>query len=176
FFGETLSTSQIAELCRDVLAEGLTHARDGADWAMVVSSVEKAMRDARLTMPPEPIRLALSQIAASSPLFPALEKLQEALQDMHAVLENQAERAETLEQCRVRALELLSGLEAWQAAARGEAPKQAGNERVVWVETYSSSLQLHQTPLSVAPIFSKQREGTPRAWIFTSATLAVKND
>jgi ATP-dependent DNA helicase DinG len=30
--------------------------------------------------------------------------------------------------------------------------------------------------LSIAPIFSKQREGTPRAWIFTSATLAVKND
>src|SRR5690606_35792872 len=26
------------------------------------------------------------------------------------------------------------------------------------------------------PIFSKQREGAPRAWIFTSATLAVKND
>src|SRR5690606_15255133 len=41
---------------------------------------------------------------------------------------------------------------------------------------FSSSLQLHQTPLSIAPIFNKQREGAPRAWIFTSATLAVKND
>jgi ATP-dependent DNA helicase DinG len=38
------------------------------------------------------------------------------------------------------------------------------------------SLHLHQTPLSIAPIFTKQREGTPRAWIFTSATLAVKDD
>jgi ATP-dependent DNA helicase DinG len=37
-------------------------------------------------------------------------------------------------------------------------------------------LQLHQTPLSIAPIFSKQREGPPRSWIFASATLAVKND
>jgi ATP-dependent DNA helicase DinG len=35
---------------------------------------------------------------------------------------------------------------------------------------------LHRTPLSIAPIFNKQREGTPRSWIFTSATLAVKND
>jgi ATP-dependent DNA helicase DinG len=35
---------------------------------------------------------------------------------------------------------------------------------------------LHKTPLSIAPIFSNQREGTPRTWIFTSATLAVKND
>lgn len=111
FFGETLSTSQIAELCRDVLAEGLTHARDGADWAMVVASVEKAMRDARLAMPHDPVRLALSQIAASSPLFPALEKLRESLHDMLGVLESQAERAETLEQCRVRALELANRLE-----------------------------------------------------------------
>jgi ATP-dependent DNA helicase DinG len=37
-------------------------------------------------------------------------------------------------------------------------------------------VQLHRTPLSIAPIFSKQREGSSRAWIFTSATLAVKND
>jgi ATP-dependent DNA helicase DinG len=35
---------------------------------------------------------------------------------------------------------------------------------------------LHRTPLSIAPIFSKQREGAARTWIFTSATLAVKND
>ena len=37
-------------------------------------------------------------------------------------------------------------------------------------------MQLHRTPLSIAPIFNKQREGVPRTWIFTSATLAVKND
>lgn len=176
FFGETLSTSQIAELCRDVLAEGLTHARDGADWAMVVASVEKAARDARLAFPHESIRLALNQIASSSPLFPALDKLQEEMQSMLAVLEKQAERSETLEQCRARTIEAADRLQAWQTAARGESTKEASTERVVWVETFSSSLQLHQTPLSIAPVFSKQREGSPRAWIFTSATLAVKND
>ena len=51
-----------------------------------------------------------------------------------------------------------------------------GRSGVLWVEAFSSSLQLHQTPLSIAPIFNKQREGVPRAWIFTSATLAVKSD
>ena len=30
FFGDTFSTSQVLELCRDVLAEGLSQARDGA--------------------------------------------------------------------------------------------------------------------------------------------------
>ena len=37
-------------------------------------------------------------------------------------------------------------------------------------------MQLHATPLSVAEGFGKQLNAQPRAWIFTSATLAVKSD
>lgn len=176
FFGETVSTSQVLELCRDVLAEGLAHARDGAEWAKVVAPVERAARDLRLAFPQDVVRLAVNQIATSSPFFPALEKLKDELDAMTAVLEKQAERAETIEQCRVRAIELGNKLEAWAKAQAGHGDVEAGQERVLWVEAFSSSLQLHQTPLSIAPVFSKQREGSPRAWIFTSATLAVKND
>lgn len=174
FFGETISTSQVLELCRDVLAEGLSHARDGADWASTVTPVERAARDLRLTFPQDIVRLAVNQIAPSSAFFPALETLKEQLDNMIAVLQKQAERAETIEQCRVRALELAMRLDAWNKPKTEEVI--IGQESVLWVEAYSTSLQLHQTPLSIAPIFNKQREGTPRTWIFTSATLAVKND
>ena len=172
FFGDTVSTSQVMELCRDVLAEGLTHARDGADWGAVVSTVEKAARDLRLTFPPEGSRLALEQIAQSSPFFSALEHLKSMLKQLAEVLSSQAERAETIEQCRVRTIEITAQLEAWNHV--GLVDEHAA--KVLWVEAFSQALQLHQTPLSIAPIFSKQREGPPRAWIFTSATLAVKND
>ena len=172
FFGDTVSTSQVMELCRDVLAEGLTHARDGADWGAVVSTVEKAARDLRLTFPSEGTRLALEQIAQSSPFFPALEHLKSMLKQLAEVLSSQAERAETIEQCRVRTIEITAQLEAWNHV--GQVDEHAA--KVLWVEAFSQALQLHQTPLSIAPIFSKQREGPPRAWIFTSATLAVKND
>jgi ATP-dependent DNA helicase DinG len=175
FFGDTVSTSQVLELCRDVLAEGLSHARDGADWAKVVLPVERAARDLRLTFPQDVVRLAVNQIAASSPFFPTLEKLKEELKAMTVTLAGQAARAETIEQCRVRAIELSGRLDAWNAKDEKK-NKPSGEEHVLWVEAFSSSLQLHQTPLSIAPIFSKQREGSPRAWIFTSATLAVKND
>ncbi len=177
FFGETVSTSQILELCRDVLAEGLAHARDGAEWAKVVSPVERAARDLRLAFPQDVVRLAINQIAPSSVFFPTLEKLRDELDAMTAVLEKQAERAETIEQCRTRAIELGNKLTAWTKGQNVNADNaEPGQERVLWVEAFSSSLQLHQTPLSIAPIFSKQREGSPRTWIFTSATLAVKND
>ena len=174
FFGDTFSTSQVLELCRDVLAEGLAHARDGADWGKTVSVVEKAARDLRLTFPQDVVRLSLPQIAPSSDFFPALDTLREQLAGMLAVLEKQAERAETLEQCRVRGHELQQKLDNWKFDPKAKVAP--GEEAVFWVEAYTSSLQLHKTPLSIAPIFNSQREGVPRSWIFTSATLAVKND
>ncbi|KAF1044596.1 MAG: putative ATP-dependent helicase DinG [Herbaspirillum frisingense] len=200
FFGETVSTSQVLELCRDVLAEGLSHARDGADWPRVVAPVERAARDLRLAFPEDSVRLALNQIAQSSAFFPALDTLKDCMDDMIAVLEKQDERAETIEQCRDRANEILRQLETWSApeepatrkpaakapatpaqSQEGQAENPDGEQvqkpfYVLWVEAFSSSLQLHRTPLSIAPIFNKQREGTPRSWIFTSATLAVKRD
>jgi ATP-dependent DNA helicase DinG len=174
FFGTTVSSSQVLELCRDVLAEGLAHARGGPDWAKVVMAVEKAARDLRLTFPQDSMRLALPQIPTSSEFFPALEKMQLELDGMIDVLEDQAARAETIEACRVRAVDLAAAYKAWKPDPKGKVV--AGEEAVLWVEAFSSSVQLHKTPLSIAPIFSNQREGTPRSWIFTSATLAVKND
>ncbi len=174
FFGQTVSTSQVLELCRDVLAEGLAHARGGADWAKVVTVVEKAARDLRLTFPQDIMRMSLAQITPSSDFFPALATVKENLAAMIVVLEDQAARAESIEQVRVRAVELAQALEGWKADGKGKMVE--GDEAVLWVEAFSSSLQLHKTPLSIAPIFNNQREGTPRSWIFTSATLAVKND
>lgn len=55
-------------------------------------------------------------------------------------------------------------------------PAQLGPETVRWVEVFSHTVQLHRTPLSIAPIFSRQRAGQARAWVFTSATLSVKGN
>jgi len=175
FFGDSVSTSQILELCRDVLAEGLSHARDGADWTGVITPVDRAARDLRLAIPEDIMRLALQQIAPSSMFFPALASLRDSMDNMIAVLEKQAERAETIEQCRTRAIALSQQLDNWNSAQ----DKPGGEDDqtdVLWIEAFTSSLRLHRTPLSIAPIFSKQREGVLRAWIFTSATLAVKSD
>ena len=45
-----------------------------------------------------------------------------------------------------------------------------------WAESFAQSLQLHATPLDIAPIFRRQLQGRPQAWIFTSATLAVSGN
>ncbi|KAI3594647.1 DinG family ATP-dependent helicase YoaA [Cupriavidus sp. U2] len=206
FFGETLSTSQLLELARDTVAEGLSHARDAVDWVALGAPLERAARDLRLAFGRDNVRMAMGQIDAdprtAEPFYETLDALEEALSGFVEALESQAERAETLEQCHRRAVELANKLEVWRddraaapasaPASSGEtaaeaaggdaetppppAPAQFGPDTVRWVEVFSHTVQLHRTPLSIAPIFTRQREGHPRAWIFTSATLSVKGN
>ena len=48
--------------------------------------------------------------------------------------------------------------------------------QVRWAEVFAHSMQLNNTPLSIAEIFRKQIEGNARALVFTSATLSVNRD
>jgi ATP-dependent DNA helicase DinG len=193
FFGETISTNQILELARDSVAEGLSHARDAVDWVAIAAPLERAARDLRLVFRQDGSRLSIKQIdndaAIAKPFYEVLPKLEQALSDFTGALEAQAERAETIEQCHRRAVVLCEKLEAWVDPKPPKAPKKDGDddgkdgesaapidERVRWVEVFANSVQLHLTPLSIAPIFSRQRAGQPRAWVFTSATLSVRGN
>jgi ATP-dependent DNA helicase DinG len=178
FFGETISSSHIMELCRDVLAEGITHARDAEQWGNVISPLERATRDFRLCIPEDNQKLGVHQIAPSNPFFDHLNTVCQELSSLVNILEKHAERAETLSQCHIRANELLHQLIEWQKQAqiKTQTSQNKNEEFILWVEAFSSSMQLHRTPLLIAPIFAKQREGEARTWIFTSATLAVKNN
>ncbi|MCA8303930.1 ATP-dependent DNA helicase [Burkholderia seminalis] len=191
FFGETLSTTQILELARDTVAEGLGHARDAVEWVKLGGDLERAARDLRLAFANDQIvRMSLAQLGDDHPMFGALDALDVALDALASALASQAERAESLGACLRRARELQDLLAGWVAPGAAEAAAQADaaaagdkatsdgdpNEKVRWVEVFAHTVQLHETPLSVAPIFAKQRAGVPRAWVFTSATLSVRGD
>ncbi|AJY42485.1 ATP-dependent DNA helicase [Burkholderia humptydooensis] len=188
FFGETLSTTQLLELARDAVVEGLAHARDAVEWVKLGGALERAARDVRLAFADDGIvRMSLAQLGDGHPLFGALDAVDSALDALSTALAGQAERAESIAACQRRARELQELLAGWVApgakddAADAKAAAEAGerddpNEKVRWVEVFAHTVQLHETPLSVAPIFAKQRAGVPRAWIFTSATLSVRGD
>jgi len=185
FFGETLSTAQFLELARDSVAEGLGHAREAVDWVKLGAKLERAARDVRLAFKEDSVRLSIGQLPDDHPLFPALETLETELTALADALASQAERAESIGACQRRARELQGILAGWttppteaerDAAADGKAAATDPNEKVRWIEVFAHTVQLHETPLSVAPIFARQRAGVPRAWIFTSATLSVRGD
>ncbi|HEY4351460.1 MAG TPA: ATP-dependent DNA helicase [Paraburkholderia sp.] len=188
FFGETLSTAQLLELARDSVAEGLSNARDAVDWVKLGAALERATRDVRLTFKEDSLRVSVSQLSGDHPLFAALDAVQVELDALTTALAGQAERAESIGACVRRARELQDLLAGWTVTAAPEASESASrdaeekgaqaepNEKVRWIEVFSHTVQLHETPLSVAPIFAKQRAGVPRAWVFTSATLSVRGD
>jgi len=186
FFGETVSTTQFLELAKDAVAEGLSHARDFSDWTKLSAALERAARDVRLAFREDSVRMSLGQLADDHPLFEALDTLETHLDALTAALGAHAERAESLGVLLRRARELQGLLGGWTAPPtsvekavaedNAAAIKGDANEMVRWIEVFSHTVQLHETPLSVAPIFSKQRAGVPRAWIFTSATLSVRGD
>lgn len=169
FFGETVSTGQLLDLARDTRSETVAAARDCRELMDATRQLEKAARDLRLAVGAEQGRLALAQLLGHADFQAALAGLDKELAAFHDILATQAERSEGLANCLRRVEEAAQRLSRWRAP---EAP-----ELIRWAEVFSQSLALHATPLHVAPIFRRQlEEGHPRAWIFTSATLAVGRD
>jgi ATP-dependent DNA helicase DinG len=168
FFGETLSTGQVIELARDVRAEALSHAKDMLDPPRLAAALDKAARGLRLALPDEGARLTAASVRRKSGFSDALAALDSALRSVCAALEVLCERSEGLARCFERARTAQTLLERWRDDSRADL--------VRWVEVFSHSLRLNATPLSIAEIFRRQLDGHPRAWIFTSATLAVAGD
>ena len=168
FFGETLSTGQVIELARDARAEALSHAKDMPDPPRLTAALDKAARDLRLALPGEGARFTAASVRRKRGFSDALTALDSALRSLCAALEALSERSEGLARCSERARTAQSLLERWCDDSRAD--------RVRWIEVFSHALRLNATPLSIAEIFRRQLDGHPRAWIFTSATLAVAGD
>ena len=168
FFGTSVSSGQLMELARDARAEGITNAKDFAPLPEAANALEKAVRDLRLAFPQESLRLPMQRAERFKQFTPALTTLKEKLTDLEHALESQSERAPGLENCWKRAQNLRAMLAEWRAATAAET--------VRWVEVFNHAVHLNTTPLSIAETFKTQLDTTPRAWIFTSATLAVRGD
>jgi ATP-dependent DNA helicase DinG len=168
FFGETLSTAQIIELSRDVRDETLAAAGDMPDAQRLAAALDKAARDLRLALPREAARITAASAVRERGFPDSLAALDAALESLCGALEALAERSDGLARCAERARQARGLLERWRDEGR--------TDLVRWIEVAGHSLRLNATPLSVAEIFRKQLDGRRRAWIFTSATLAIAGD
>ncbi|MHB1293327.1 MAG: ATP-dependent DNA helicase [Sulfuricella sp.] len=168
FFGENLSTSQLLELAHDAHAEGVVSAKDFAQLPEGAAALEKAARDLRLVFPQDSVRLPLAGAQGMRGFADALHEVKAKLDAVNKLLESQAARSPGLENCWQRGTQYAAQLKRWT--------DEKNSAYVRWVEVFNRALQLNATPLSIAEIFRKQIDDHTRAWIFTSATLAVKKD
>jgi ATP-dependent DNA helicase DinG len=165
FFGETVSSAQLVELSRDARAELRAAGGASPELEALANRFEKAARDLRLAFGEAPRRLAWKQALQLPGFADSLQAMKRALAQLREPLEAQAERSEGLASCASRA-----GA-AYAALARMMDSEPDGGVR--WAEVFAHAVRLHVTPLSPAELFARQMDDHPRAWIFTSATLAV---
>ncbi len=165
FFGESLSTGQLVELARDARVAMAQAARDMPDLPAFADRLERAGRELRLSLPRPPARYSNANLRQEKNFTDAVDDLAAALEAFAGALGRVAERDEGLARCANRALEACASLERWRDTE--------AHNLVQWAESYSQSLALNASPLSIAEFFRKQIDGRPRAWILTSATLAV---
>jgi ATP-dependent DNA helicase DinG len=165
FFGETVSSAQLLELARDARAELRAAGGASPELEALANRLDKAARDLRLSLGESASRLAWNQALRLPGFADSLQAIQRALKALRIPLEAQAERSEGLASCAGRAGAAYAALARMMESEAGDG--------VRWVEVFAHAVRLHVTPLSSAELFSRQMDDHPRAWIFTSATLAV---
>ncbi|MEO8134343.1 MAG: ATP-dependent DNA helicase [Betaproteobacteria bacterium] len=167
FFGEQVTNGQIQELTRDATAALLTEAPEARALVDEAGALMLAARQFRLAIDRPPGKYAHSALGHAE--FAAdLERLCAVASALAKGLALQAERGEALAACARRASEIAAKLGRW--AGSGD------DAHIRWLDVTQLGWQLHTSPLSIATIFEAQIASAARAWIFTSATLAVNGD
>ena len=165
FFGLALSGHQLHGLCRDAIAADLKE-RSGIETLQPSAhKLEKAAADFRLAFGVEPQRASWRKLADAKAVAAALAELKEQLARFSSVLDAAAGKGEGLANCFRRSSEYLDRL-----LMISENPP---SDYIPWFETTARTFTLRLTPLNIAAPFRRHTETGKKAWIFTSATLAV---
>jgi ATP-dependent DNA helicase DinG len=191
FLGNNLSTGQLLDFARDMLAAGLTLARGLSDWQSLVGGVERATRELRLVVGKQPPN-ARVRWKGTAPEGLRAEQWTQALLDLDAALGLACEGLDTVTELApdfVRLHERASML-AEQSLAFTQA---CAPGAVRWLDV-GVQLRLVESPLDIATTVRKrllgldkdggvqarppgevneaaELERRQRAYIFTSATL-----
>ncbi len=172
FLGTNLTTGQLLDVARDMLATGLQLARGLVDWQEVASAVEHAAREMRLCAGKQYPGTKLRWVGECPEGLEAAE-WNGALQAVHASCEKACAALNTVSEIApdfVRLFERTSEL--GERARRFIQSCEPGCVR--WVDV-GTQLRLIESPLDISKAVKSKMlaasTGTEKSWIFTSATL-----
>ncbi|WP_048440771.1 ATP-dependent DNA helicase [Caenimonas sp. SL110] len=174
FLGTYITTGQLLDFARDMLAAGLQFARGLVDWQVAVSAVERATRDLRLVVgksaPGNRLRWVEEspEGIASRDWVEALDTLHESIKLAMDALSTVTEIAPDFQRLFERAQEFARKVEKFGDPCERDA--------VRWVDV-GTQLRLVESPLDIAKAVQEKllktggEEVSNRSWVFTSATL-----
>ncbi|WP_370261125.1 ATP-dependent DNA helicase [Limnobacter sp.] len=170
--GQAVSTSQCLEFLRDVLIEGRSSSADAGDWDAVLRPMELALKELRrlVGIEIESARLTQAQFMALQGVQVVCHDFEERLERLIEMLSPLSARNEAWVKLLGRASELCLRWQNWFLSDTQDA------QSVKWVSVSAHAVQLCDSPLDVSNAFAKLYAEQAKAWVFTSATLSIKND
>ncbi|MWP97195.1 ATP-dependent DNA helicase [Glaesserella parasuis] len=165
YFGQSLTSRQLFDICKDSNIVYRTELKDLAQLGKASDHLQKVVQDFRLLLGDGNKRRNLREILQDPKVIEGFAKLNENIDFLSEVVKKSLGRSETLDKIFERLAEVKAQL------------KRLGNTSVVgycyWYEINGRSFGLHITPLTVADKFGEQMRANQVGWIFTSATLEV---
>lgn len=165
YFGQTVTSRQFFDLCKDINIVYRTEVKDMAQLGVASDTLLKVVQDFRLLLGEGNLRGNWREIFGQSAVEKSFNLLQEKLDFTAEVIKLGLGRSQTLDSIFERVVQLKAML------------KRLQETNVVgfcyWYETIGRQFGLHITPLTVADKFGEQMKSRQGAWIFTSATLEV---
>jgi ATP-dependent DNA helicase DinG len=174
FLGRFLTTGQLLDCARDVLATGLSLARGLADWNEVAAELELASRELRLMVGGPPAGGKIRWLSVAPDQFnendwvEVLSSVALACEKAAKALESVVDTAPDFVRLKERVLGIKEGI------AMFLMPCATGSVR--WLDV-GAQLRLVEAPLNIASAVQKKllqtesQEASSRSWVFTSATL-----
>ncbi|MDG6324586.1 ATP-dependent DNA helicase [Glaesserella parasuis] len=165
YFGQSLTSRQLFDICKDSNIVYRTELKDLAQLGKASDHLQKVVQDFRLLLGDGNKRGNLREILQDPKVIEGFAKLNENIDFLSEVVKKSLGRSETLDKIFERLAEVKAQL------------KRLGDTSVVgycyWYEINGRSFGLHITPLTVADKFGEQMRANQVGWIFTSATLEV---
>ncbi len=165
YFGQSLTSRQLFDICKDSNIVYRTELKDLAQLGKASDHLQKVVQDFRLLLGDGNKRGNLREILQDPKVVEGFAKLNENIDFLSEVVKKSLGRSETLDKIFERLAEVKAQL------------KRLGDTSVVgycyWYEINGRSFGLHITPLTVADKFGEQIKANQVGWIFTSATLEV---
>ncbi|QLB16208.1 ATP-dependent helicase [Mannheimia varigena] len=166
YFGQSLSSRQLFDICKDTNIVYRTELKDAAQLGKAADHLTKVVQDFRLLMGGEgQIRGNLRDLFRDKKVVDGLVKVAENIDFLSEVVKKSLGRSETLDKIFERLAEVKVRL------------KKLMDTTVTgycyWYEANGRSFGLHITPLTVADKFGEQLKNQQIGWVFTSATLEV---
>lgn len=168
FFGERVSTQQLAELIRDVVGECTTFG-DMPALSEAAQDLADCVHEAEIAFIGVGVRQTRAQFEAREGIRDLHGRIEAALVGLHVALRDVSARSADLSSLENRAQRMN---DRWNTLVQADST----GAWVYWVEPIGRGGSWNATPVDAAAPFAHLFSAYPGSWVFTSATMSALPD